>query len=60
MVPYPHLMQFINPVELILDPGRLWPNYTTEPHISIFCRVQVIGIQPRAVDAIFRPFLCDV
>ncbi|MBA7687871.1 hypothetical protein ES703_96345 [subsurface metagenome] len=60
MVPYPHFIHFINPVKLILDPGRLRPNYTTEPHIFIFCRVQVIGIQPRTVDGIFRPLICGV
>ena len=57
MVPYPHLMQLINPVELILYPGRLRPHYATEPHVRIYCRVQVIRIQSRTVDSIFRPFI---
>ena len=60
IVPYPHLTQFINLVELMLDPGRVRIDSTTEPHIHPFRRVKVIRIQAGAVDGIFRPFVCAV
>ncbi|MBA7626063.1 hypothetical protein ES703_33501 [subsurface metagenome] len=51
-------MQFINLVELILDPARLRPRSTAQPHTCLSCRVKVISIQSRAVDGIFRAHIC--
>ncbi len=56
-VPYPHLVQFVSLAELILDPG---PQrfHAAKPHIPLICRVQVVIIQSRAVDGIFRTHFC--
>ena len=53
-VPDPHLMQLISSVELVLNPHRLRPNSATEPHGLAIGRMQVISIQPGAVDSVDR------
>ncbi|MBA7554746.1 hypothetical protein ES705_47377 [subsurface metagenome] len=43
-VPYPHLMQVVNLVELIFDPGPQRFG-AAKPYIPLFVRVQVIIIK---------------
>ncbi len=58
-VPYPHLVQFVNHVELILDPGPQRFG-AAKPHIRLFYRVKVVSIQSRAVNRFFRAHFCLV
>ena len=58
-VPYPHLIDFINVVKLILDPG---PQrfHAAKPHSRLFCRVQVVRIHSRAVNRFYWAHICLV
>ncbi len=58
VIPYLHLMQGIDLIEFIPDPGRFPCRHdAAEPHLGRLDRVQVIGIQTRTVDRALRTFL---
>ena len=54
VVPNQHLGELVGHVELVLDPDRLGSCRITLPHVRRFHRVQVVGIQPGAVDSVGR------
>jgi len=53
-VPDPHLVELADPVEFVLDPGRLGAGLATDPHVGDGDRVLVAGIQTGAVDGLGR------
>ncbi len=54
VVPHPHLMQLVGPVELVLNPGRLRAVFGAEPHGRVQGRVLAVFVQARAVDRVLR------